>query len=204
MKHLTRPVSLALTTFALLGLAGPGVAQTPAPGTAPPPVPGTPPAATNLVPFTLTQTGGTLDRFVIPLSPPVLSVNINGPGDSPLLGPFTSFVHQMVHLGADGNPLSITDGVGVWQGANGDAVFFTYSGRFLPSPGPGIFPAEEYYVITGGAGRFAGATGSGILSATSKIISPTQSVPAVMFEGVISAPKQAATTPATTTTPPKQ
>ncbi len=54
--------------------------------------------------------------------------------------------------------------------ANGDKLTGTYSGSFIPTDHPSIYMYDNFTIqITGGTGRFAGATGSGILEGTSNV-----------------------------------
>ena len=61
----------------------------------------------------------------------------------------------MIRLGVDGNGLW-TEAVGVFTGQNGDSITYQYKG---------LVPRQEAAVlITGGTGRFKGATGSGTMT----------------------------------------
>ncbi len=58
------------------------------------------------------------------------------------------------------NIIPLTDGKGVIRAANGDEVFYTYEGYIDPSPVCGVSHVFELTgTITGGTGRFAGASG---------------------------------------------
>ena len=73
---------------------------------------------------------------------------------------------QATHLGNAGGPgFFILDlatlayvGEATWA-ANGDEVFLTFSGQFVPTTTPGLFDSLATFEVTGGTGRFAGATG---------------------------------------------
>ncbi|MDP1638390.1 MAG: hypothetical protein Q8K74_06210 [Candidatus Nitrotoga sp.] len=55
--------------------------------------------------------------------------------------------------------------------ANGDNITGTYSGSFIPTDNPSIYMYDDFTIqITGGTGRFKGATGSGALEGTSNTI----------------------------------
>jgi hypothetical protein len=174
MKNCTYRVSLALTALVGLGLALPGRAQQ------------TSQSSANLVPlkFTYMSAG---DSITIPVNPPIqpTRIVISG-GQSDLLGPFTGIVHSITHLGADGNIAYIDGGVGVLTAANGDAVFFTYVGVLRPPTMPGVAVVEDHLTITGGKGRFVGATGSGVLNV---VIVFSKGQATGTFEGMITAPK---------------
>ena len=54
----------------------------------------------------------------------------------------------------------IGEGHATWVAANGDCLFTTGSGEATPTDDPGILSIEGTETITGGTGRFEGATGS--------------------------------------------
>lgn len=60
---------------------------------------------------------------------------------------------------------TIAGGEGTFLAANGDAIYFEYGGT-APFPGPGttVIVAEVDFLITGGTGRFADASGGGHLT----------------------------------------
>jgi hypothetical protein len=53
-------------------------------------------------------------------------------------------------------------GQATWVAANGDAVSLTFDGQFVPTATPGVLENLETLEITGGTGRFEGATGEGV------------------------------------------
>jgi hypothetical protein len=55
---------------------------------------------------------------------------------------------------------AVTGGTFALTAANGDKVFGTYSGQALPTADPNVVTYQDPGVITGGTGRFAGATGA--------------------------------------------
>ena len=62
----------------------------------------------------------------------------------------------------EGESLPYDDGVGVFTAANGDELHITVAGAVLPSDHPDFdFEFDDPYVISGGTGRFAGASGGG-------------------------------------------
>jgi hypothetical protein len=137
---------LALTILILLSSASLGQAQAP---------------AQNPVPFKATMTGPLPEQFEIPVSPPVFAVKETGAGEADLLGPFQWVGHFMQHGGPDvRSPRLLTDGIGVMKASNGDAIFFLYSGKVIL--GLDSQPRELAFVVTGGQGKFLGATGSGL------------------------------------------
>jgi hypothetical protein len=173
MNCCTYRVSLALTVFAVLGPTV-AVAQQP---------------PTNLVPFKATMAGEFRGLF-IPLNPPIVSEQLTSTGQADLLGQVTSADHYLAHLGVDGKLASITDGMAALTAANGDALFITYSG--LPrSPAAGEFAQQELaFTVTGGQGRFAGASGGGVIRDVIFMQgTPPKFTITRTFEGVVTAPK---------------
>jgi hypothetical protein len=162
---------LTLAVFAVLGLAVRGRAQQ---------------APQDQVPIKLTIAGLT-DNYMIPISPAILSWKDVAAGEAPPLGHVTYIDHATVHLGADGKPVSCTDGVGVFTSANGDDLFITFSGLIRPSAKPDVVASEGAFTVTGGRGRFKGATGSGAINMEMNV---AQNTVIVSLEGTISAPKQ--------------
>jgi hypothetical protein len=76
----------------------------------------------------------------------------------------------------EGESLPYDGGVGVFTAANGDELHITVAGAVLPSDHPEFdFEFNDPYTITGGTGRFAGATGSGTTnSLVSRAVQPTR------------------------------
>jgi hypothetical protein len=174
MKNCAYGASLTLTVLTILGVAVPGRAQQ------------TTQSSTNLVPlkFTYVSAG---DSITLPVDPPIqpTRILITG-GQSDLLGPFTGIAHSITHLGVDGSIAYVDGGVGVLTVANGDAVFFTYSGLVRPVTTPGMITLEDHLTITGGEGRFVGAAGSGVVEVVIDFSKPQASA---TFTGMITAPK---------------
>lgn len=56
----------------------------------------------------------------------------------------------------------------VFVAANGDQLFATYAGTLEPQP-EGPHAVKGHFVVTGGTGRFAGATGGGTFEGTEDI-----------------------------------
>ena len=51
-------------------------------------------------------------------------------------------------------------GTAGWFAANGDSISTSFAGSGEPTGTPGVFSITETHTITGGTGRFAGATGT--------------------------------------------
>jgi len=77
-------------------------------------------------------------------------------GTSNLIGRYTA--SATLNIAADGQGIS---GSGKDQAANGDEIYFTYTGRFASPIGTvASNPFRGTAVVTGGTGRFAGASGT--------------------------------------------
>lgn len=113
------------------------------------------------VSFQATMTGPTPELFEVPVSPSVFSLHETGTGQADRLGAFQWTGHAMQSAGADfRTPRPLSEGVGVMKAGNGDAIFFRYSGNVIM--GIDTQNKELAFEITGGQGKFLGATGSGL------------------------------------------
>ena len=89
---------------------------------------------------------------------PTLFVDASGSGNATHLGRFTITYQAIVHLsGEDVGTSSVAAQV---VAANGDRLFAEGTGQGSPSEIPDTNRVVEVYTITGGTGRFAGASGS--------------------------------------------
>jgi len=133
MKHFHSAAGVALAVVGVLGLA-------------------TPAAAGEPVPFKGRLEG---DVTVTPLAPPLRQVDVEATGRATHLGKFTLDIPHVV------NPATRT-AIGTYEftAANGDKVYAEFTGIATPTAIPGVLYIEETATITGGTGRFAGATGS--------------------------------------------
>ena len=137
-----------------------------------------PAAAGEQVPFSGTLEGSftaTQD------APPAINRQLDATGQASLLGAFTySFPHSV-----DRSVFPATGvGVATFTAANGDQVFATISGHATPI-GNGILAGVEIGTITGGTGRFAGASGSFVIE---RLIDTVGLTTVGSFEGTITAP----------------
>lgn len=135
-------------------------------------------AASDQVPFS-GRLAGTVT--VTPLTPPVASVLIEATGNATLLGRYTLEVPHTVNQ-------ATRTGVGVYEftAANGDTLTASFTG-LATLVAPGVLTTSEAATITGGTGRFAGATGSFTAERTF-YLSTGETVGS--FQGTISAPRQ--------------
>lgn len=86
---------------------------------------------------------------------PIMSVTASGSGSATQLGRFTVSYEVEVNL------LTIAGiGSAEFVAANGDRLFAEGVGQATETGTPGVFNVVEQFTITGGTGRFAGASGS--------------------------------------------
>jgi hypothetical protein len=131
-------------------------------------------AAGEQVPF-----GGRLDGTVTRTpAPPLVLVDVDATGNATQLGRYTLDIPHVV------DPTTRT-AAGSYQftAANGDMVFAEFTGLATPTDIPGILYVEETATITGGTGRFAGATGS---FTTKRWFDTVAGTTSGSFEGTIS------------------
>jgi len=103
-------------------------------------------------------------------------------GEATHLGQFTIQAPHRVNLATLPAQAS---GTFILTAANGDTVIATFTGLGTPTSSPGVFSIVETATITGGTGRFAGATGSFVVERSVDLVGlQTQG----LFDGVISAP----------------
>jgi hypothetical protein len=106
-----------------------------------------------------------------------LIVDGSGVGNATQLGQYTMTYHVEVDL-ATGSSV----GTATFVAANGDTVSTTIIGQGTPTPDPTIAMIEEVETITGGTGRFAGATGSFTLE---RVVNLVTGVSSGSFSGTI-------------------
>ena len=133
-------------------------------------------AADNEVPFI-----GRLEGIetITPIDPQFLSVLMKGTGDATQLGRFTLVHMETVNL------LTLT-GIGSFgfTAANGDILTADFTAQASTAT-PGVLSIVETAFISGGTGRFAGATGSFIITRSFDLAT---NLTAGSFEGTISSP----------------
>ena len=132
MKRFSSTANLALAILTVVSLAGPA-------------------AAGEQVPFKGSLEG---DVTVTPLAPPFLRVDVEAMGKATHLGRFTLDIPHVVNR-ANGTAVGSYE----FTAANGDTLTADFTGVAVPIA-PGVLYIEETAIITGGTGRFAGATGS--------------------------------------------
>ncbi|MGH2728387.1 MAG: hypothetical protein ACRDKS_15570 [Actinomycetota bacterium] len=76
-------------------------------------------------------------------------------GKSSHLGKYSLVAQESIHL----ETLAVSEGSFTLTAANGDTISGTYAGRGTPDGEPGVIAFRASGPVTGGTGRFAGATG---------------------------------------------
>ena len=135
-----------------------------------------PAAAADQVPFK-GRLEGTVT--VMPRVPPMASVLAEGTGNASHLGRFTWEFPHVVN-----QALRVGSGTYVFTAANGDTVTAEVTGT-ATLVAPGILVTTESGPITGGTGRFAGATGT---ITTQRTFFMALGATTGTFEGTISTP----------------
>ena len=140
-----------------------------------------PAAAGEQVPFKGTLEGTYTSTPVDPDFPLIVDNQLDATGNASHLGEFEyDFPHIVDRTGRP----SIGVGSCTFTAANGDQVFADIVGEATLVV-PGLLDAVEWGVITGGTGRFAGATGSFVIERWIDNVSFTT---VGTFEGTISSP----------------
>ncbi len=155
MKRYSSVAGLALAVVVVLGLAGPV-------------------AAGEKVPFNGHFEG---DVTITPLAPPSVKVDVEASGKATHLGKFTLDIPHVVNRAN-----STAVGSYEFTAANGDTLTADFTGQASPTATPGVLYIEETATITGGTGRFAGATGNFTVERLFDTIAGTT---AGSFEGTI-------------------
>ena len=154
MKRYSFAASLALAVVVALGLTGPV-------------------AAGEQVPFKGRLEG---DVTVTPLAPLRLSVLVEATGKATHLGKFTLEIPHLVNAAR-----GTATGSYEFTAADGDTLTADFTGKATPIGG-GVLYIVEIATITGGTGRFAGATGGFI---TKRLFDTVAGTTIGSFEGAI-------------------
>jgi len=141
----------------------------------------TPAVAGSQVPFK-----GTVSGQIPPdMGPPVpgsggcvFDFFVSNSGNATHLGSFTGTSNFIPNV-CDGS----YTGTFHWIAANGDSISGPFFGQLIPTATPGVFDNTETAIVTGGTGRFAGATGMFTLSGQVNFITSSFVLP---FQGTIS------------------
>jgi hypothetical protein len=173
MRHITRSLAV-LSALAVAGLLGPAAAQAQE-------------QPKDQVSFKWTVSGK-FDVFVIPFDPPVASARMILKGTSDVLGgEITMTDMHTANFGADGNLNRSNNGMSVFAGPSGDALFVIWDGVGRVNPTNGALAGIAGFTIKGGRGKFAGATGSGIFDS---VLDVAKAEVTQVWQGTIVVPKK--------------
>ena len=139
-----------------------------------------PAAAQKQVPFKGAIQAHETDTLQGGPPPTTASASGSGTGIGTLLGEF-SLTYELTITLADGT----ATGSAQLIAANGDSIFTTIVGSSEPSGTPGVLSITETNTVTGGTGRFAGATGSFI---TVRLVRVATGLTSGSFHGMITSP----------------
>ena len=112
---------------------------------------------------------------------PTMYVTSNGSGNADFLGKYELSYQITVNLLNGGG----TGGSMHFVAANGDSLYAQGTGQGGPSGTPDFNAVTENYVITGGTGRFADATGSFTIN---RLVSTVTGISSGTFDGTIVLP----------------
>ena len=110
-------------------------------------------AAGDQVPLNGSETG--TFRILGPCEASGIIVDVTGTGHSTQVGKY-SVHYRECFVPATG---AVTGGSFTLTAANGDMLFGTYGGQAVPTGDANVIVFDDPGVITGGTGRFAGASG---------------------------------------------
>lgn len=120
-------------------------------------------AAAEPVPFSASESGTFQVLGVCATGGVVLDVN--GTGQATQLGNYTAHYRECL----DPATGAVTNGSFVLTAADGDTLFGAYSGQAQPTSNPSVVHYDDPGVITGGTGRFVGASGLVTASGTADL-----------------------------------
>jgi hypothetical protein len=135
--------------------------------------------AGSQVPFNAGFSGEFATEFV---PPSFLRILVTGEGNASQMGRTSAVTtDELVNLEDLSGTATFT-----LTGANGDTVVVAMT--FQITEVPGGFTTAGDYTVTGGTGRFYGATGTGLVAASGMFTGPTTGVGSFTFAGTISSP----------------
>lgn len=122
---------------------------------------------------------------IAPLEPPLFAVSGLGTGKALHLGNMTAqSITEVVNLATGEGAASYR-----FTAANGDDVLITFVFLAIPTS-PTAFSIEGVWQVTGGTGRFEGASGSGTYVGQAEFVGPADAIGNFTLEGTISSPNQ--------------
>jgi hypothetical protein len=113
-------------------------------------------------------------------NPPIMTSTASGSGNATHLGRYTLSWEVEVNL----ETIAGT-GTAHFVAANGDSLYAVGTGQAAPTNEPDVFHVVENYTITGGTGRFAGASGN---ITTDRIVDLTTGITSGTISGNIVLP----------------
>jgi hypothetical protein len=171
MKRHTCRIGLMLMTLVGLGVACQGIARAQQ-------------LPKDALAFKAEVSGSFTGLPPVPTEPPVIAWWMSLKGRSDLMGGEITFVDTHYwQMGIDGTPATATSLGGVFTSASGDALFVVWDA--VPRP-DGVVGGYGRFVVRGGRGRFAGASGSGTMLSVLK--GPTEVTQ--IYEGSLVLPKR--------------
>ena len=126
-----------------------------------------------------------ITKFVSVLEFPLLHLTVTSRGQATYMGRTTAFTDDQVANVIDGSGSAIY----TLTGANGDTLvlaLLVQVGGTINGEGGVIFSGS--YTITGGSGRFTGATGSGVFGGSGLFLTETDGIGCFAVAGTISSP----------------
>jgi hypothetical protein len=116
--------------------------------------------------------------------PPLVSVHVEAQGNASHFGRFTLDSQHVVNF------VDLTGaGTAELTAANGDKLTTNLAGVATPQDTPGVFFIVETFTVTGGTGRFAGATGEFVVERLSFPTGPANGTTSGSFEGTLWLPR---------------
>ena len=115
-----------------------------------------------------------------PLDPPFVQDVITASGQATHLGRFDLVATAVVNL-----PTRSAIGTYEFVAANGDTLTATFTGASEPTATPGVILITETATITGGTGRFAGASGNFVVE---RLFAPASGETTGSIVGTVSSP----------------
>ena len=116
------------------------------------------PAAAASIPFRGTFVGDTVSAT--PVSDTLVFVVTEGSGEASLLGRYAVTIPHFAHLDS-----FALEGKQIFTAANGDTLTAEFTGELLPNA-EGCLSGNLNHVVTGGTGRFTGASGAYVFALT--------------------------------------
>ena len=102
--------------------------------------------------------------------PTVIQGTTTGTGNASHMGKVSLLATDCPILTPGPGQFSFYNGQLTLTAANGDKLTAAYQGQLLPTAQPTVFSLNGVYTVTGGTGRFTGATGSGVLQGSTDIV----------------------------------